>query len=152
MPRIPNALWITLETALRAFGAKPDGSTTFARYWRAVGAVEDYAAGAETNAERSLAELMRKKLEYELRKAAPHDRSTRMRAEWRRFWSHRRGGSSRDRRGGGRRSEAAPILSVTLRFGKRGSRTHHSAFTAISSAGPWRRRCTVNTGYRPERI
>lgn len=73
MLHIRDDLWNTLESALRAFGAEPCGSITFARYWRAVGEVEDYAAMADTNAARSLAELMRKKLEYELRKAAPND-------------------------------------------------------------------------------
>lgn len=70
---VSDAVWKTLESALRALGAEPNGSTTFARYWRAVGELEDYAAVAETNAEKLLVELMRKKLEHELRMSAPRD-------------------------------------------------------------------------------
>lgn len=73
MTYISNHLWKTIEMALRAFGAEPQGTTAFARYWNAVGAVEDYAAVAETPAERTLAELMRLVLIRQLRKGAPND-------------------------------------------------------------------------------
>lgn len=62
-----------LHGALEAFGAEPRGTTAFARYWNAVGPLEDYAAVAETPAERMLVQLLRWLLERELWKAAPRD-------------------------------------------------------------------------------
>lgn len=62
-----------LHGALEALGAEPRGTTAFARCWSAVGPLEDYAAIAETPAERLLVQLLRWLLERELWKAAPRD-------------------------------------------------------------------------------
>lgn len=62
-----------LFEALEAFGAVQTGTTAFAKWWKAVGNVEDYAAIATTPAGRVLVELMRRRLETELRKSAPND-------------------------------------------------------------------------------
>jgi hypothetical protein len=70
---VPPELIKALHRALDAFGAKPCGTTAFARFWNAVGEVEDFAAAAMTPAERALAELLRWLLEKELRRSAPHD-------------------------------------------------------------------------------
>lgn len=73
MEWLSSALMKTLYEALEAFGAEPTGSTAFARYWKAVGPVEDYAAVADTPAKRHLVQLLRWLLERELWKSAPHD-------------------------------------------------------------------------------
>lgn len=64
-----------LHRALEAFGAEPRATTTFARCWSAVGPLEDYAAIAETPAERLLVQLLRWLLERALWKTAPRDAS-----------------------------------------------------------------------------
>ena len=73
MRYVPPELRRTIYDALDAFGAAPRGTTAFARYWNAVGHVEDYAAIARTRAEQALAVMMRLLLEKELRRSAPYD-------------------------------------------------------------------------------
>lgn len=68
-PELMKALYRLLD----AFGAAPRGTTAFARFWNAVGEVEDYAGMARTPAEQTLAELLRFALERELRYSAPRD-------------------------------------------------------------------------------
>lgn len=70
MTSLPPDLLKALYGALEAFGARRDTPTRFARYWWAVGPVEDYAAGARTRAERILVQLLRALLENELRRSA----------------------------------------------------------------------------------
>jgi hypothetical protein len=73
MRYLPPELIKALHRALGAFGANIHAPTEFARYWNAVGAVEDFGSIADTHTERSLVELLRLILEQELRRAAPYD-------------------------------------------------------------------------------
>lgn len=71
MKWIPPETMDALYGVLEAFGAEP-GGTPFARYWNAVGPVEDYAAMTGTASEQLLVQLLRWVLERELWKAARH--------------------------------------------------------------------------------
>jgi hypothetical protein len=73
MEWLSPTLMKTLYEALEAFGAGERGSTAFARYWNAVGPVEDYAAVADTPAQRHLVQLLRWLLERELWRTVSRD-------------------------------------------------------------------------------